>query len=130
MYGAMLYLRATHERDGMRATLVSIAERDMSPVRDRARLNLAEWHRAQGEPEVALYWVDRLVGDSPVSRDVPRALDLRAGVLMELGREDQARETLERILLEHEDYVMVDRVRDRLSDLRKAADEPAEGEVP
>lgn len=130
MYGVMLYQRATHERDEMRATLVSIAERDMSPVRDRARLNLAEWHRSQGEPEVALYWLDRLVGDSPMSRDVPRALDLRANLLMELGREDQARETLERILLEYEDYVMVDRVRDRLADLRGAGEEPVEGEVP
>ena len=51
-------------------------------------------------------------------------------LLMELGREDQARETLERILLEYEDYVMVDRVRDRLADLRGAAEEPTEGEVP
>ena len=130
MYGVMLYQRATHEREGMKATLVTIAERDMSPVRDRSRLNLAEWHESRAEPEVALYWIDRLVGDSPMSRDVPRALDLRADLLVRLGREDQARETLEQILLEHEDYVMVDRVRDRLAELRGVADEPADGEVP
>jgi tetratricopeptide (TPR) repeat protein len=130
MYGVMLYQRATHEREGMKATLVTIAERDMSPVRDRSRLNLAEWHESRAEPEVALYWIDRLVGDSPMSRDVPRALDLRADLLVTLGREDQARETLEQILLEHEDYVMVDRVRDRLAELRGVADEPADGEVP
>jgi tetratricopeptide (TPR) repeat protein len=129
MYGAMLYQRATHEREAMRATLVEIAERDLSPVRDRSRLNLAEWHQSQGEPEVALYWIDRLVAEAPLSRDVPRALDLRAGLLLELGREEQARETLERILLEYEDYVMVDRVRDRLAGLRDP-DEPVEGEVP
>lgn len=129
MYGVMLYQRSTHEREAMRATLVEIAERDLSPVRDRSRLNLAEWHQSQGEPEVALYWIDRLVAEAPLSRDVPRALDLRAGLLLELGREEQARETLERILLEYEDYVMVDRVRDRLAGLRES-EEPVEGEVP
>jgi tetratricopeptide (TPR) repeat protein len=130
MYGVMLYQRATHQRDEMQATLGEIAERDLSPVRDRARLNLAEWHEAQGEEETALYWVDRLVDDSPMSRDVPRALDLRAGVLLGLGREEQARETLERILLEYEDYVMVDRVRDRLAALRQPGEDAPEGEVP
>jgi tetratricopeptide (TPR) repeat protein len=129
-YGVMLYQRATHQREEMRATLVTIAEREMSPVRDRARLNLAEWHEARGETDVALYWIDRLVDDAPMSRDVPRALDLRADLLIELGREGQARETLERILLDYEDYVMVDRVRDRLAELRVAGEEPAEGEVP
>ena len=51
MYGVMLYQRATHQRDEMQATLGEIAERELSPVRDRARLNLAEWHEAQGEEE-------------------------------------------------------------------------------
>jgi tetratricopeptide (TPR) repeat protein len=130
MYGVMLYQRATHQRAEMAATLTAIAERDMSPVRDRARLNLAEWNGERGDVDVALYWLDRLVEDSPMSRDVPRALDLRAGFLLEVGRDDQARETLERIVLEYEDYVMVDRVRDRLAELRAPREDVQEGEVP
>ena len=65
-----------------------------------------------------------------MSREVPRALDLRAGLLLEVGRDEQARETLERIVLEYEDYVMVDRVRDRLAELRATSEDVQEGEVP
>ena len=46
------------------------------------------------------------------------------------AQEDRARETLERLLIEHEDYVMLDRVRDQLAELREPEDEVQEGEVP
>lgn len=129
-YGVMLYQRATHQSEEMLQTLALIAERPASPVRDRSRLNLVEIYRQRGDYETALGWVDRVIADSPESRVVPEALDLRAGLLLATGRPEQARESWERILLEHEDYVMVDRVRDRLAELRLAADETPNGEVP
>jgi tetratricopeptide (TPR) repeat protein len=130
LYGVMLYMRATHQREAMATALIEIAERDPSPVRDRSRINLAKMYRGRGEPERALVWLDRLVEDSPESRTIAEVLDLRADLLMDLDRPAQASEAWERILLEHENYVMIDRVRDRLADLQRDEEGPREGEVP
>jgi tetratricopeptide (TPR) repeat protein len=130
LYGVMLYLRATHQREAMATALIEIAERDPSFVRDRSRINLAKMYRGRGEPERALFWLDRLLADSPGSRTVAEVLDLRADLLLDLDRPAQATEAWEQILLEHENYVMIDRVRDRLADLRREEDGPREGEVP
>lgn len=129
-YGIMLYQRATHDAASMTATLQLIAARPMSPVRDRSILNLAELYESQGDHRTALQWADRMIEASPDSRSVATALDLRATLLLELGRTDQARESWERILIEYEDYVMADRVRDRLAELRGKSPEPLDGEVP
>lgn len=129
-YGVMLYQRATHQTEAMVASLETLAERPASAVRDRSRLALATLYRDRRDFERALSWVDRVVEESPRSRTVAEALDLRAAVLVELGRPGQASEALERILLEHEDYVMIDRVRDRLAELRGDERVRPEGEVP
>jgi tetratricopeptide (TPR) repeat protein len=129
-YGVMLYLRATHQPEAMATTLIEIAEREPSPVRDRSLINLAQMYSSRGEPESALVWLDRLLEDSPGSRAVAEALDLRGSLLLELGRPGPAGETWERILLEHENYIMIDRVRDRLASLRRDEEGLREGEVP
>ena len=129
-YGVMLYMRATHQRDAMATALIEIAEREASPVRDRSRINLAQMYRSRGEPEAALFWLDRLLEDSPGSRTVAEALDLRGELLLDLGRPGPAGEAWERILLEHENYIMIDRVRDRLASLQRDEEGLREGEVP
>ena len=129
-YGVMLYQRATHQRSEMTSTLEGLAERPLSPVTSRSRLDLVELYQASGEFDSALIWADRIVEESPASRAVAEALDLRAALLLELDRPEQARESWQRILLEHEDYVMVDRVRDNLGSLREPDKEVREGEVP
>jgi tetratricopeptide (TPR) repeat protein len=127
-YGVMLYQRATHQREAVRVTLTEIASGDPSPVRERSRMNLASLYDSMGDAEEALRWADRVIEEADQPRLVAEALDFRGGVLLELGRISAARESWERVLLEHEDYVMADRVRDQLAALR--SDDQSEGEVP
>lgn len=128
-YGRALYLRAVHEPEQLVSTLETIAESAASPIRDRARLDLARLAREGGRNEVALGWARRISAEDGASRYAAAALDLEGEVLEGLGRVDEALAVYERLLLEHEGYVMIDRIRDRVRDLRDGP-QPEEGEIP
>ena len=128
-YGQALYFRAVHEPAQLMSTLETVAEGAPSPVRDRARLDLARMARQRGESERAVGWARRVNAEDALSRYAATALDLEGEVLEQLGRVDEALSVYERLLLEHERYVMVDRIRDRVRELRQGP-QPAEGEIP
>lgn len=128
-YGRALYLRAVHEPVQLTSTLESIAEGVASPVRDRARLDLARLARERGQLERAAGWARRVGAESEISRYAGTALDLEGELLEELGRTEEALAVYERLLLDHERYVMVDRIRDRVRELRQNVT-PDEGELP
>ena len=97
---------------------------------ERARLDLATLHAEQGRVGPALVLLDRIASEAPDSRYTPSALDRKARILEDEGRAAEALATYEKILLEHEGYVLMDRVRDRIRLLRDGVDPEAEGELP
>jgi tetratricopeptide (TPR) repeat protein len=128
-YGRALYLRATHETAALQAALESVAEGEPAPIRERSRLELARLARERGNAERAMQWARRVSAEAPESRYAANALDLEGELLEQLGRTDQATKVYERLLLDHDDYVMIDRVRDRLRELRITVG-AEEGEIP
>lgn len=128
-YGRALYLRAVHEPEQLTSTLESIAEGVGSPVRDRARLDLARLARERGQLEQAVGWARRVSSENEISRYAGTALDLEGELLEALGRTEEALAVYERLLLDHAGYVMVDRIRDRVRELRQNVT-PEEGELP
>jgi hypothetical protein len=75
-------------------------------------------------------WATRVADEAAVSRYAAPALDLKGEVLEEAGRPDEALAVYERLVLEHEGYVLMDRIRDRVRALRGEDDGPDEEELP
>lgn len=129
LYGHTLYAKATFDDDQREALLSRLAAEGDSPVHQRARLELARELRKRGHLEEALLICDRLVGSAPDSRYAPSTLDLSAAIALELGRPEEARTRWERLLVDYGEYVMLDKVRDRLRALERG-DDGDEGELP
>ena len=51
-------------------------------------------------------------------------------MLEELGRPDEALVVYEQLVVEYEDYVLMDKIRDRVRALRGGSDEPEDEELP
>ena len=116
----MLYHRAVAEPDSVRHYLEVVAGEARGPLRARSRLDLARFHREQGASEAALATLQRLVTVDPASRYVPAAIELEGRVHEDLGNPSAAMAAYESLLLDHEGYVYLDRVRDRIRALRQA----------
>jgi len=129
-YGEALYLKSTHQPAALLNTLTEIAEGDPGAVRERARLDLARLAVGAREPDDALIWTDRIASEAPASRYAAQALDLRGELLESLGRDDEALAVYERLVLDYEDYVLMDKVRDRVRSLRGSSDSPEDEELP
>ena len=129
-YGAALYQKATHQPDALVNTLVEIAEGSPGGVRERARLDLARLAHDRRDHDEAVVWATRVADEAAVSRYAAPALDLKGEVLEQAGRPDEALAVYERLLLEHEGYVLMDRIRDRVRALRGEDGGPDEEELP
>ncbi len=117
-YGAMLYHRSVADRRAMREDLEAILNGEgRTPLRMRARLDLARLEFDDGDAEAALAELDLLLREAPSSRRVPEALEWKGEVLESLGREGEAMKVYEQLLVDHGDYVQLDRIRDRIRDL-------------
>lgn len=117
-YGRMLYHRAVSQPDSVRYYLETVAGEAVGPLRARSHLDLARFLRRHDGDEAALLRIEELLAADPTSRYVPVAVELKGQVLESLGRDDEAMAAYETLLLEHESYVHLDRVRDRIRALR------------
>lgn len=129
-YGEALYLKSTHQAAALVNTLVEIAEGPAGGVRERARMDLARLSTDARRPEEALVWATRVSTDAPLSRYAAPAMDLRGELLEELGRPEEALAVYEQLVIEHEDYVLMDKIRDRVRVLRGRSDSPDDEELP
>ena len=127
-YGEALFEKATHQPDALVNTLVEIAEGPAGGVRERARMDLARLARDSRRIDEAIVWTTRVAADAPASRYAAPALDLQGELLEKTGRTDEALAVYERLVLEYEDYVLLDKIRDRVRVLRGTA--PDEEELP
>jgi tetratricopeptide (TPR) repeat protein len=116
-YGRALYFRAVYDVEQMRAELEKLSQTGPPALQQRSLLDLARHHREEFRPELALgklESVDRIGS----GRYTAESLELRGDVLTDLGRELEARGVYERILLEHETYVLIDGVREKIRGLK------------
>lgn len=128
-YGRALYFRATFEPDSLMAELTRVSESRPSTLRDRARLDMARLLIEGGDDTAALIQLSAIAEQSPGGRYTAPALDLKGEVLLRQGDEAGARVAFETILVEHEDYVFADGVRDKMRTLHSDEDED-QGDLP
>lgn len=123
-YGRALYYRATRADEEMRRELEAAAEKGEGALGERSLLDLARHHQQYGRHSAALATLARMDGRS--NRYAAPALELRGDLLRAAGQPAQARALYERILVEYEDYVMMDAVRDKIRALQGQADPESE----
>jgi tetratricopeptide (TPR) repeat protein len=131
-YGAMLFHRAVADSEAMRHDLSAVTRIEgTSALAARARLDLAQLERGAGRPEAALVQLRALEHDMPGSRYLPHAMEEEADLLEEEGDPVAALRIYEKLLLEHESYIHLDRVRDRVRKMEAAGEiTAAEEELP
>ncbi len=78
---------------------------------------MAGAYLAAGRRDQALVWLTEVIREHPDGRYPGPALVLRAQLLQDLGRADEARQDLELLLAQYPDYLFIDDVRDELRDL-------------
>jgi len=127
-YGRALYHRATFQPDSLEVELRALTGSDTAGLSQRAHLDLARHYRDAGRPTDALRVLEDLVRNSAFSRYAAAGLDLKGELLEERGDVVGAREAYTAVLLEHENYVYIDSVRDKLRQL--PGDAEAEGDLP
>ncbi|MBD3221467.1 tetratricopeptide repeat protein [bacterium] len=122
-YARSVWFAITDEPDSQRVALrryLARAEQQVDletpqPLLERARLELAELARADGDLEAALAMLAEIVEQQPDGRLAPRALALRAEILAEQrGDAPAARREYERLLAQYPDYLFAGEVRERL----------------
>jgi tetratricopeptide (TPR) repeat protein len=90
---------------------------DKQHLLERGLMELAEEYAQAGDNESALERLTQIINNHPDGRYPGAALVLRAGLLEEMGREQDARNDLERLLAQYPDYLFIDDIRDRLRNL-------------
>jgi tetratricopeptide (TPR) repeat protein len=129
-YGRALYWETVGD-DAQRLEELKLMARESSTgLRARARYELARYWSEQGETELALREIERLLTDDLGSRQVPSALELQGDILRRAGRENAALASYETLLRDHEGYIFMDEVRDKIRALQRGDDAAAEGELP
>jgi len=122
LYAPAVYADLTRDRDGMRDALTAFVEQtaarvDMAEPQhllERGRFELARIHADEGQMELALALLDRVVADHPDGRVAPQALEYRGTLLMAAGRAEDAGRAWERLLAQYPNYLFIDDVRDAL----------------
>jgi tetratricopeptide (TPR) repeat protein len=117
-YGNALYHRATFDDAAMLRELEAVAANASGALAERSLLDLARHHRERGQIDMALASLGRL--SSTAARYAAPGLELRADLLNDMGKPDEARALYERILVEYEGYVMMDAVREKIRALPAA----------
>jgi predicted negative regulator of RcsB-dependent stress response len=92
-----------------------VASTASGALAERSLLDMARHQREKGSLDVAMATLNRLGTSS--NRYAPHGLELRADLLSDQGKVEEARKLYERILVEFESYVMMDGVRDKLRSL-------------
>ena len=111
-YGNALYHRATFDDAAMLRELEQVASTASGALAERSLLDMARHHREQGQVDAALTALGRL--DAGSDRYAAPGLELRADLLNDTGKSDEARALYERILVEFDGYVMMDAIRDKI----------------
>jgi tetratricopeptide (TPR) repeat protein len=120
-YGEMLYHRSVAQSARVRRDLRAITDgATETPLSARARYDLARLDFEEGDAESALESLTRLQERSPASRYLPAALEWKGEVYESLGRGDEAMKVYEELLVDHDEYVHLDRVRDRIRELERS----------
>jgi len=120
-YGRALYYRAVYDVERMRDELQQLSQSGSPSLQHRSLLDLARHHREEFRPELALAQLERL-DQLGGGRYAGESLELRGDLLSYLGRGVEAQGIYERILLDHEGYVMIDGVREKIRALKSQAD--------
>jgi tetratricopeptide (TPR) repeat protein len=116
-YGRALYYRAVYDVERMREELQELSQSGNASLAQRSLLDLARHYRGEFRPELALAQLERL-DQLGGGRYDGESLELRGDLLTDLGRDVEAQGIYERILLEHESYVMIDGVREKIRALK------------
>lgn len=127
-YGRALYHRATFQADSLETELRALTRSQAAGLSQRAHLDLARHYREEGRPDEALQVLDDLIRNSAFSRHAASGLELKGDLLEQAGDLAGAREAYTAVVLEHETYVHIDSVRDKLR--RLPGDEDGEGGLP
>ena len=90
---------------------------EKQPLLERGRFELANAYVKAGRNEDALDQLTEVIRQHPDGRYPGPSLVLRAKLLREMGRGDEARQDLELLLAQYPDYLFIDDVRDELRNL-------------
>lgn len=112
-YGQALYYRATFAHADMRRSLQEAAGSSSLSLQQRSRLDLARHYQLRGQTPLAVAELETLE-KTGAGRYSTQALELRGDLLVDQGQWDEARRVYESIVLEHESYVLIDGVREKL----------------
>ncbi len=125
LYARSVMDQLTAQPDSCRAALtrfVDEAGRRLDPedkqfLLERGLLDLARAEAQAGRAEAAVNWLSRIITEHPDGRYPGLALVMRAELLENLGRHEEARNDLEQLLAQYPDYLFIDDVRDQLRNL-------------
>ncbi len=87
------------------------------------------WSR-EGDDAAALRQIERMLTDDLGSRQIPAALELQGDLHARNGQESAALSSWEALLLDHEGYIFMDEVRDKIRALKRDDVDTPEGELP
>lgn len=130
LYGRALYHQTVGDEETRVTELQELAASSSLNLRARARYELAVYWSHAGDDAAALREIERMLTDDLGTRQIAAALELQGDIHARHGRDNAALASWERLLSDHEDYIFLDEVRDKIRALRKGLPAEPEGELP
>ena len=128
-YGRALFFRIAAREDSLLLELEKVTRGNSPVLRARARYELAVDDFDHHRDKDASRQISRFLKEDSESRQLPAVLELQGDLFLREGREEAALASYDRLLMNHEDYIFLNRVRDKIRALRPEGSH-RKGELP